>query len=145
TETTIGVLTARLDAAAVAGGLVPVGRPVANTRVFVLDDRLCPVPAGVAGELYVAGAQLARGYAGRAGLTASGFVAGPVGPRGGGGGGGSGGGAACLGGRAAAGVHGAICGGGAGGAAADGERQAGPRGAAGAGFRGRGRGRAGPG
>src|SRR5580658_7609019 len=82
TETVVGCCVQQLEPAA-AGGRVPIGRPIANTQLYFVDGGGQPAPMGVAGELYIGGAGLARGYHGRADLTAERFVPDPFGPPGG--------------------------------------------------------------
>ena len=77
TEGTTFTCCYRVTGAEPAGSPLPVGRPIANTRAFVLDDDLRMVPAGVAGELFAGGDGLARGYLGRPDLTAERFVPDP--------------------------------------------------------------------
>ncbi|WHZ21723.1 MAG: polyketide synthase module [Nitrospira sp.] len=82
TETTVGVLTHRLDAQGVRrGATVPLGRPLAHSRAYILDRHLEPTPVGVTGELYLGGAGLAHGYHRRPGLTADRFRPDPFDPQ----------------------------------------------------------------
>ena len=85
TETTVGVLTYPVQEQLPASGVAPLGRPLANTEVYILDRYLQPVPVGAPGELYIGGMSLARGYLNRPELTAAQFIPHPfkdeVGPR----------------------------------------------------------------
>ncbi|MDQ0047474.1 nonribosomal peptide synthetase DhbF [Paenibacillus polymyxa] len=80
TETTIWSTAASIEKGDT--GTPAIGRPIRNTQVYVLDGSLQAVPAGVTGDLYIAGDGLARGYYGRPDLTAERFVANPFGPPG---------------------------------------------------------------
>jgi amino acid adenylation domain-containing protein/thioester reductase-like protein len=77
TETTVGVLTYPVEFSHPQAKTVPLGKPLPNTQVFVLDEQLQPVPIGVPGELYVGGACLARSYLHRPELTQEKFIQNP--------------------------------------------------------------------
>jgi amino acid adenylation domain-containing protein len=79
TETVVGCTIYEVQSSDPEGGGIPIGQPIWNTRVYVLDTGLEPVPVGVGGELYIAGPGLARGYLKRPGLSAERFVADPYG------------------------------------------------------------------
>ena len=74
TETVVGCCVYRVTGTLAEGETVPIGKPIANTQMYVFDQQLHPVPVGVTGEIYVAGEGLARGYLNRPDLTAERFL-----------------------------------------------------------------------
>jgi natural product biosynthesis luciferase-like monooxygenase protein len=77
TETTVWSSVHTLDSSLMNQSRVPIGRPIANTQIYILDERFEPQPIGVKGELYIGGEGVVRGYLNRAGLTTDRFIPDP--------------------------------------------------------------------
>ncbi|MGH9867642.1 MAG: amino acid adenylation domain-containing protein, partial [Candidatus Polarisedimenticolia bacterium] len=82
TETTTFACCGLIDPGEELGERMPIGAPVANSRAYVLDEAMQPVPVGVTGELFIGGDGVSRGYARRPGMTATQFLPDPFGPPG---------------------------------------------------------------
>ncbi|MCA2866528.1 MAG: amino acid adenylation domain-containing protein [Microcystis sp. M058S1] len=77
TETVVGCCIYQVPMGKYISGSIPIGRPIANTQLYILDQNLQPVPIGIPGELYIGGAGLARGYLNRPELTQEKFIPNP--------------------------------------------------------------------